>query len=83
MKFISLTAFLASVSTGAAIFPAQVELLVSLAVVVGAAAIMAHDYAARRPLVVRVIRRRAGPARTFFRAPELECDPCGSAPWTL
>lgn len=82
MKLISLAAFLASVSTGAAVFSINVELVVSLTVIAGILAIMVQDYAARRPLVVRV-PRRAGPSRTFFRAPELECDPCCFAPWTL
>jgi hypothetical protein len=82
MKLLSLAAFLASVSTGAAVFPAQLELVVSLTVVAGIVAIMVQDYAARRPLVVR-IAHRARPSRTFFRAPELEFDPCCLAPWTL
>jgi hypothetical protein len=82
MKLLSFAAFVASVATGAAIFSVNVELVVSLTVIAGIVAIMAQDYAARRPLVVRAARR-ARPSRTFFRAPELECDPCCFAPWTL
>ena len=82
MKLLSLAAFLASVSTGAALLTTHVEVVVSLAVIAGLIALMGQDYQARRPLVARLTRRPRG-SRTFFRAPELECDPCGSAPWTL
>lgn len=82
MKLLSLSAFLASVSTGAAVLPLDAELVVALGIVAGIAAIMIQDYRARRPLVVRFSRRARG-SRTVFRAPELEADPCCYAPWTL